>query len=169
MTEGETLEPHRPRRFPFTPGSQGVHDREMAGSAGGHRGQGDEQFPEGSPVHLESAEDQLDGSVDFSGLRCVEAACEVSEAAGVDGSHLVDQYEGPGAVHLDLGAEDRGLGAGGCRGDDEGGEQDRVALDRDCVPRAALLVARGVLPGRSRYRSPRTDLVQFLVHGLDLG
>jgi hypothetical protein len=39
---------------------------------------------------LERAEDQLDGPVDFSGLRCVEAACEVSEAAGVDGSHLVD-------------------------------------------------------------------------------
>ena len=96
---------------------------------------------------LESAEDQLDGAVDFSGLRCVEAACEVSEAAGVDCSHLIDEDEGPGAVHLDLRAEDRGLCAGGRRGDEEGGEQDRVALDRDCVPAAALLVACGVLGG----------------------
>lgn len=29
----------------------------------------------------ESAEDQLDGAVDFAGLRCIEAACEVSEAS----------------------------------------------------------------------------------------
>jgi hypothetical protein len=39
---------------------------------------------------LEGAEDQLDGAVDFSGLRCVEAACEISKAGGVDDSHLVD-------------------------------------------------------------------------------
>jgi hypothetical protein len=39
---------------------------------------------------LESAEDQLDGAVDFAGLRRIEAACEVSEAARVDGSYLVD-------------------------------------------------------------------------------
>jgi hypothetical protein len=42
-------------------------------------------------VVLEGAKDQLDGAVDFSGLSCVEAACEVSGAAGVDGSHLVDK------------------------------------------------------------------------------
>jgi len=105
---------------------------------------------------LESPEDQLDGAVDFSSLRCVEAAREVSEAAGVDGSHLVDQHQGPGAVHLDLGAEDCGLCAGGCRGDDEGGEQDRVALDRDCIPRAALL-----LPDADRSATARSGSVNY--------
>jgi hypothetical protein len=90
---------------------------------------------------------QLDGAVDFSGFRGVQTACEASEAAGVDSSHLVGQYEGPGAVHLDLRAEDRRPCADGCRCNDESGELDSVALDRDCVPRAALFVTCGVLPG----------------------
>jgi hypothetical protein len=56
------------------------------------------RFPVGGRAASEGAEDQVDGAVDFSGLCRVEAACEVSEAAGVHGSHLVDQYEGPGAA-----------------------------------------------------------------------
>jgi hypothetical protein len=59
-------------------------------------------------------------------------------AACATGTHLVNQHECPGAVHLSLGAEDRGLCTGRRRGDDNGGEHDRVALDCDCVPRAAL-------------------------------
>jgi hypothetical protein len=60
-------------------------------------------------VVLQGAEDQPDRAVDFSGLRLVKTACEVSETGGVDGSHLVDQHENPGAVHLDFGTEDRGF------------------------------------------------------------
>jgi hypothetical protein len=51
---------------------------------------------------LQGAEDQPGGAVDLSGLRCVKTSCEVSEAGGIDGSHLVDQHQGPGAV--DVGA-----------------------------------------------------------------
>ena len=48
------------------------------------------RFPVGGRAASEGAKDQVDGAVDFSGLCRVEAACEVSEAAGVHGSHLVD-------------------------------------------------------------------------------
>jgi excisionase family DNA binding protein len=77
---------------------------------------------------LKGAEDQFYGAVDFPGFGCVESACEVAEAAGVDGSHLVDQHQGPGAVHLDLGAEDRRLRAGG-RGECSRHPRDGLADD----------------------------------------
>ena len=99
------------------------------------------------PALLQGAQDQPDGAVDFSGLRCVKTAREVSKAGGVDGSHLVDQHKGPGAIHLDLGTEDGRLCAGGRRGDDKGGEHDPIALNSDRVPRPALLMAHGVLSG----------------------
>ena len=75
----------------------------------------------------------------------VKAAREVAQPAGVDRAHLIDEHARPGSVHLDLWPEDRCLRAGGSRGDDQRGEQDPVTLDRDGVPRAALLMPGGVL------------------------
>lgn len=95
----------------------------------------------------ENSEDEPDGPVDLSCLGGVKAAGEVAQSAGVDRAHLVDEYAGPGSVHLDLRPEDRRLRAGGSRGDDQRGEQDSVTLDRNCVPGAALLVPGGVLAG----------------------
>ena len=107
----------------------------------------------------ENSEHEPDGPVDLSCLHGVKATGEVAQPAGVDRAHLVDEYAGPGSVQLDLRAEDRGLRAGGTRGDDQRGEQDSVTLDRNCVPGAALLMPADSWPGRSRKRSPRTDLV----------
>jgi hypothetical protein len=52
-----------------------------------------DRFTFGESAASQGAKDQLDGAVDFRGLCRVEAACEVSDAAGVHGSHLVGQYE----------------------------------------------------------------------------
>ena len=71
------------RHFQVDHGHPRARDRLLAGLLVG-------MLADRELLSLEGAEDQLDGSVDFSGLCCVEAACEVSEAAGLDGSHLVD-------------------------------------------------------------------------------
>jgi hypothetical protein len=93
----------------------------------------------------QDAKYETDGPVDFSCLCGVKAAGEIAQPAGVDRAELIDEHAGPGSIHFDLGPEDRGLRAGGRRGDYQRGEQDPVALDCDCVPRAALLVPGGVL------------------------
>ncbi len=92
----------------------------------------------------ENSEHEPDGPVDLSCLRCVKAAGEVAQSAGVDRAHLIDQYAGPGSVQLDFRPEDRRLRAGGSRGDDQRGKQDSVTLDRNCVPGGSLLVPAGV-------------------------
>ena len=88
-----------------------------------------------------------------AGLAAGLAVVEVEDlaagvlAAGVDCAHLVNEHASSDSVHLDLWPEDRGLCAGGGRGNDQCGEQDPVALDRDRVPVAALLMPGGVLAG----------------------
>ena len=71
----------------------------------------------------------------------------IARSADVDRAHLIDEHVSPGSVQVDFRAEDRGLRGSGHRGDDKRGEQDPVALDRDRVPGAALLMPGGVLGG----------------------
>lgn len=78
--------PQLPRAAPYDPDALSWADRPRSDRARARSGGALAAWKSA----LESAEDQLDGAVDFAGLRCIEAACEVSEAARVDGSHLVD-------------------------------------------------------------------------------
>jgi hypothetical protein len=95
----------------------------------------------------ENAEHEPHGPIDFSCLCGVKAAGEVAQPAGIDCAHLIDEHASPGSVHLNLRPEDRGLRAGGSRGDYQRREQDPVALDRNCVSGPALLMPDGVLIG----------------------
>jgi hypothetical protein len=101
----------------------------------------------GRLLFSKDAEYQPDGAVYFSCLCGIQVAGEVPKPRSVDCAHLVDEHAGPDSVHFDLWSEDRGLRAGGSRRDDQRGEQYPVALDRDRVPRSALLTSGRVLVG----------------------